>query len=69
MCGLYCRSIDLSNNTGVELKADLLFNCAELLGNVLIVSILRRGDNLKILSYLGFHTLLLHLESSMDILI
>ena len=65
-CGLYSRSINLSNNTGVELQADLLLNCAELLGNVLIVSVLRRGYHGHILDYLGFHTLPLNLEASMS---
>ena len=64
-CGLYCRSVNLGNDTGVELQADLLLNCAELLGNVLIVSILRRGYHRHILDYLGFHTLPLNLEASM----
>jgi len=65
-CGLYCRSINLGNNTCVELQADLLLNCAELLGNVLIVSVLRSGYHGHILNYLGFHTLPLNLESLMD---
>jgi hypothetical protein len=63
-CGLYCRSINLSNNTGVELQADLLLNCAELLGNVLIVSVFRRGYHGEILNYLGFHPLPLNLKAS-----
>lgn len=68
-CGLYCRSIDLCNNTCVELQADLLLNCAKLFGNVLIVSVLRHRYLRKILSYLGFHTISLNLEASVDILL
>lgn len=68
-CGLYRRSINLGNNTGVELQADLLLNCAELLGYVLIVSVLRCGYHGEILDYLGFHTLPLNLEAPMGKLI
>ena len=66
MGGLYSRSIHLSNNTGVELEADLLLNCAELFSNVLMVSVLRHGYHGQILLNLGFHTLLLNLEASMS---
>jgi hypothetical protein len=65
MCRLYSRSIHLSNNTGVEFQADLLLYSAELLGNVLMVSVLRHGYHGQILYNLGFHTLLLNLEASM----